>query len=124
MASPRGQPAWHDEFDSTALGRGVWGFDTARNRDGWSNNEKQYYAEAGPENIRVADGQLTIEARHESLSATAFPIGAYKGTRRPSSWQPDRPATAFTMSARSCHAGEACGRRSGCCPMADLAGPG
>ena len=62
---------WHDEFSGTALDGSKWQYDTARNKQGWFNGERQYYS-AG-QNLRVANGLLTIEARHEKLSPNLFP---------------------------------------------------
>lgn len=62
---------WHDEFEGTALDTRKWQYDTNRNKEGWFNGEKQYYS-AG-QNLRVAGGLLTIEARHEKLDPTRFP---------------------------------------------------
>jgi beta-glucanase (GH16 family) len=60
---------WSDEFDTPGLpDPAKWSYDTFRNKDGWFNNEKQYYAAAREENARVADGRLIIEARSEDLS--------------------------------------------------------
>lgn len=55
---------WRDEFNGSALDLNKWRYDVARNKQGWFNNEKQYYS-AG-QNLRLRDGILTIEARHES----------------------------------------------------------
>lgn len=63
---------WHDEFSGTALDRHKWTYDTARNKEGWFNGERQYYS-AGRHNLRVANGRLTIEARHEKLDPSRFP---------------------------------------------------
>lgn len=62
---------WHDEFNGTALDGSKWQYDTARNKQGWFNGERQYYS-AG-ENLSVANGLLTIEARHEKLDPNRFP---------------------------------------------------
>jgi len=62
---------WHDEFNGTSLDRRKWKYDTARNKQGWHNGELQYYS-AG-RNTRVANGLLTIEARHEKLDPKRFP---------------------------------------------------
>ena len=61
---------WHDEFSGTALDGRKWQYDTARNKQGWFNGERQYYS-AG-ENLSVANGLLTIEARHEKLDPNRF----------------------------------------------------
>lgn len=68
---PNARLVWRDEFDGTALDLDKWTYDTARNKVGWYNGELQYYS-AG-ENSRVANGRLTIEARHEKLDPTHFP---------------------------------------------------
>lgn len=62
---------WNDEFDGSALDLHKWKFDTARNKVGWFNGERQYYS-AG-RNLGVANGVLTIEARHEKLDPRLFP---------------------------------------------------
>lgn len=53
---------WSDEFNGTALDESVWTYNTGGN--GWGNNEKQYYTNR-PENIRVQNGCLEIEALKE-----------------------------------------------------------
>ena len=55
---------FRDEFNGNALDLGKWRYDTARNKQGWFNHEKQYYSAA--RNSRVRGGVLTIEARHEN----------------------------------------------------------
>ena len=62
---------WHDEFNGTHLDTHKWEYDTSRNKQGWFNGERQYYS-AG-QNLRVANGLLTIEARHEKLDPRSFP---------------------------------------------------
>jgi beta-glucanase (GH16 family) len=68
MAASKGAPSWADEFDGAVLDQKKWRFDTAFNKTGWFNNEKQYYAKDRPENTRLTDGHLVIEARREALS--------------------------------------------------------
>lgn len=60
----KAQLVWRDEFAGSRLDLAKWRYDTARNKQGWFNKEKQYYS-AG-ENLRVANGRLVIEARHET----------------------------------------------------------
>ena len=62
---------WHDEFNGRSLDLRKWRYDTAYNKQGWFNGELQYYS-AG-QNLRVANGLLTIEARHEKLDPKTFP---------------------------------------------------
>lgn len=60
---------WSDEFDVDGLpDTAKWGYDTARNKLGWYNNELQYYARDRLENARVEGGRLIITARREDLS--------------------------------------------------------
>ena len=53
---------WSDEFDGTALDHTKWVEETGGN--GWGNNELEFYT-SRPENVRVTDGTLVIEARRE-----------------------------------------------------------
>ena len=62
---------WRDEFNGSSLDPLKWQYDTARNKVGWFNGERQYYS-AG-QNLRVAKGLLTIEARREKLDPVRFP---------------------------------------------------
>jgi beta-glucanase (GH16 family) len=70
LAPPAGAKlVWHDEFDTPGLpDPAKWRYDTAFNKRGWFNGEKQYYAARRPENARVEDGKLIITARHERLA--------------------------------------------------------
>jgi len=61
---------WHDEFNTdgmpdTTLWKYEWGPD-------WHNGELQYYAKARPENVRIENGNLVIEARHESFGGREY----------------------------------------------------
>ena len=53
---------WSDEFNGSKVDESVWNYNTGGN--GWGNNELQYYTNR-PENIRLANGCLEIEARKE-----------------------------------------------------------
>ena len=53
------QLAWSDEFDGSSLNTGNWTPETGDG--GWGNNEVQTYT-ANPENLRVKDGSLVIQA--------------------------------------------------------------
>ena len=64
---------WSDEFDGNGLDPSRWSYDTSHNRAGWYNGELQYYSANRPENVRVEDGHLIIEARHEDLDPRHFP---------------------------------------------------
>jgi beta-glucanase (GH16 family) len=54
--------AWHDEFDGTELDLKNWTFDIGGG--GWGNQELEAYTDR-PENVRVENGMLVIEARRE-----------------------------------------------------------
>lgn len=57
--------AWSDEFSGKTLDRSKWSFDTSRNKLGWYNGELQYYAADRPQNLRLENGVLVIEARKD-----------------------------------------------------------
>ena len=75
LAAPSGyRLVWADEFSVDGLPDPArWRYDTHRNRQGWYNNERQYYAAGRPENSRIENGHLIIEARAEQLDRTRFP---------------------------------------------------
>jgi beta-glucanase (GH16 family) len=74
---------WSDEFATDGVPDATkWVHETGRNKEGWYNNEKQYYSSPRLENARVRDGVLTITARKESRSDQADWGGqAYSSTR-------------------------------------------
>jgi beta-glucanase (GH16 family) len=53
---------WQDEFEGDTLNLDNWTFDIGGN--GWGNQEAEAYTNR-PENVRVEDGMLVIEAREE-----------------------------------------------------------
>jgi beta-glucanase (GH16 family) len=56
---------WQDEFNYTGLPDSTkWNYDTGGG--GWGNNELEYYTAKRPENARVENGMLIIEARKEN----------------------------------------------------------
>lgn len=59
---------WNDEFNYTgAPDSAKWGYEIGRLR----NNEAQYYTDR-PENVRVENGALVIEAKKESYSGAEY----------------------------------------------------
>ncbi|MEX0325799.1 MAG: family 16 glycosylhydrolase [Puniceicoccaceae bacterium] len=55
---------WSDEFDGDGLpDPGKWVYETGG--DGWGNQEAQYFTYMRPENARVENGHLVIEAHKE-----------------------------------------------------------
>ncbi len=98
---------WSDEFDTAGLpDPSRWGYDTDRNRAGWYNNERQYYAAARAENAVVSNGRLRITARLESLSSAAD----WGGQRYTSARLVTRGAAAWTYGYFEIRAKLPCGR--------------
>jgi beta-glucanase (GH16 family) len=64
---------WHDEFEGPELDRANWNFDIGGN--GWGNAEWQYYSDR-PENARIEEGMLVIEAREEDVSFSGKPYSS------------------------------------------------
>ncbi len=65
------QLVWSDEFDVDGLPDSTkWGYDVGGG--GWGNNELEYYTDARPENARVANGNLIIEARKENFGGRIY----------------------------------------------------
>lgn len=60
---------WSDEFDGETLNTRNWLFD--KGAGGWGNNEWQYYTDR-PENVRIENGVLIIEARNEEYLAWKY----------------------------------------------------
>jgi len=72
MRPPAGAPSFADEFSGRSVNGSNWRFDTSRNAQGWYNNERQYYSANRPENARVREGALIIEARRERLPRARY----------------------------------------------------
>lgn len=67
------QLVWADEFETAGLpDASKWDYDTYRNKDGWWNEELQYYAASRLENTRIENGYLTIEARNDGAELTSY----------------------------------------------------
>jgi len=82
IAPPGGSPTFADEFSGKRIDPANWRFDTSRNRAGWYNNERQYYAPANtPANARVEKGALVIEARREKPKGPDAGGQAYTSAR-------------------------------------------
>lgn len=73
---------WNDEFEGSAIDPTNWTLATGG--WGWGNAEKQYYTDK-PENARVEDGHLVIEAREESHSGSKYTSARLK-TQGLQSW--------------------------------------
>ncbi|MHA6720002.1 glycoside hydrolase family 16 protein [Sphingomonas sp. RS6] len=73
MSAPSTAPTRADEFDAPKVDTSIWRYETERNAQGWFNNEKQYYSAGRPENARIENGALVIEARREALKDAGLP---------------------------------------------------
>jgi len=60
---------WSDEFSTSSISTANWGYDLGNG--GFGNNELQNYT-SRPENARIDNGMLVIEARRESLGGSAY----------------------------------------------------
>lgn len=63
---------WSDEFDGDAINPANWTFDLGG--WGWGNGEAQHYTDR-PENVRVENGLLVIEARQEKYEDNYYTSG-------------------------------------------------
>jgi len=80
---------WRDEFNYTGPPDSVkWGYDLGDgcpDKCGWGNRELEYYTKR-PENIRVENGRLIIEARKENRNERNF-TSARMVTRNKGDWK-------------------------------------
>lgn len=60
---------WSDEFNGSTISTANWGFDLGGG--GWGNNELENYT-SRPENARISNGTLIIEARRENFGGSAY----------------------------------------------------
>jgi len=71
---------WQDNFDSTINGN-AWTYDFGDGCDrslcGWGNSELEYYT-SRPDNVRIENGNLVIEAKKETFVNSAFTSGRIK----------------------------------------------
>lgn len=66
---PPTQLVWSDEFKGSGINSSNWRYDIGG--WGWGNGEAQYYT-SRPENARVEDGALIIEALREDYQGSAY----------------------------------------------------
>jgi len=72
-AGPGWKLVWSDEFDHDGLpDPAKWAYDAGVGHDGWGNHELEFYTQARPENARVEQGHLVIEARREPWQGRAY----------------------------------------------------
>jgi beta-glucanase (GH16 family) len=65
IAGENWEIVWADEFDGQSVDTANWTYDIGD--WGWGNNELQYYTVNRPENARIEDGALIIEARKNDM---------------------------------------------------------
>lgn len=63
--------AWSDEFEGSEISSEFWTHEIGNGDNGWGNNELEYYTDA-PENSRVENGKLVIEARNDSWNGNEY----------------------------------------------------
>ena len=69
--NPPRKLVWSDEFNKPGLPDSAkWAYEVGGN--GWGNNELQYYTARRPENARVENGRLIIEARKEAYQGREY----------------------------------------------------
>jgi beta-glucanase (GH16 family) len=73
---------WQDEFDDPYLDTENWVRETGAG--GWGNEELQFYTQS-PENVRVENGKLVIEAHQESFRGSDYTSARIK-TQTLHSW--------------------------------------
>lgn len=66
---PTWQLVWEDDFNGTSIDTTKWNFTIGAG--GYGNNELQYYSNR-PENARVENGKLVIEARKENYQGSPY----------------------------------------------------
>jgi Beta-glucanase/Beta-glucan synthetase len=70
QGSPSGwKLAWSDEFDGSSIDRSNWTYDLGAS--GWGNAEMECYTDR-PENSRIEDGCLVVEARKEYYQGSKY----------------------------------------------------
>lgn len=87
-AAPEGwKLVWSDEFDGKEIDWTKWSVE--ENGHGGGNGEMQFYADR-PENLRIENGALVIEARKEKFAAAGVEKDYSSGrmrTKRRASWK-------------------------------------
>ncbi|RYZ57492.1 MAG: glycoside hydrolase family 16 protein [Proteobacteria bacterium] len=84
---------WSDEFDSTKIDEKSWNFEIWK--PGRVNNELQGYTNR-PENARIEDGQLVIEARKDNYNGMEY-TSARLTTQGKRSWKYGRIEAKFKV---------------------------
>ncbi|MBO0935914.1 glycoside hydrolase family 16 protein [Fibrella sp. HMF5335] len=84
QTTPQRKLVWADEFTKNGLPDSTkWGYDVGGN--GWGNHELEFYTKNRPENARVENGNLIIEARKEAYQGSQY-TSARLLTKNTASW--------------------------------------
>ncbi|HSH03789.1 MAG TPA: glycoside hydrolase family 16 protein [Anaerolineae bacterium] len=62
---------WSDEFNGSNIDLNNWTYDIGWGTDGWGNNELQSYTNS-PDNARIENGVLVIEAREQRVQGQRY----------------------------------------------------
>ncbi len=62
---------WADEFNGPEINLEWWTHEIGNGDNGWGNNELEFYTDA-PENSRIENGNLVIEARNDSWNSRQY----------------------------------------------------
>lgn len=62
---------WADEFNGPEINLEWWKHEIGNGDNGWGNNELEFYTDA-PENSRIENGNLVIEARNDSWNSRQY----------------------------------------------------
>lgn len=68
---PGWKTSWADEFDGPEINSTIWTHEIGNGDNGWGNQELEYYTDA-PENSRIQNGNLVIEARNDSWNGKLY----------------------------------------------------
>lgn len=74
---------WSDEFNGPGIDEGKWSWEVRP--PGWVNNELQNYTDHRPENARIENGSLIIEARRDGFQGREYSSARLK-TQGKVSW--------------------------------------
>ena len=75
---------WEEIFDGGSIDKDVWIHDVgdgSPDTPGWGNDELQFYTDR-PENSRIENGNLIIEARQENYEGFSFTSARLKTKNR------------------------------------------
>jgi hypothetical protein len=92
--NPGWRLVWSDEFNGTGLDTSKWSYEV--HGPGWVNHELEYYT-ARPDNVRVENGHLVVEGRHDFYSGSEYSSGRIN-TAGHASWTYGRMEASIQLS--------------------------